>query len=83
MGRGRSNNKLTGVCWESGRGGIMSVRIELECDGCGCSNSTEMDYYRDDHDIEAKGYFIDVTGVGHYCPKCTPSVKAELGIEGN
>lgn len=56
----------------------MTVKIELECDACGCCNSTELDYYRDDYDIEQKGWMVDHQEGMHYCPTCTPQIKKEM-----
>lgn len=59
----------------------MTIRIELECDGDGCNQGTEINDYTE-ADVKHAGYSVDARYGGHYCKKCWPKVEAEMKEEG-
>ena len=55
--------------------------VTLKCDAKGCYKNSLL--LKDDSDQEIKGarYFTDPKSGLHYCRRCTPKAKRELGIK--
>lgn len=62
----------------------MTIKIQLKCDatrkGIICHNSIELWGIPTDKDIHGAGWHEDPDSPDdHYCPKCWPSIKKEIG----